>query len=297
MGLGGISNSDTAGKPVLTHPAVRVRTATGKFQSSLVGSAGLKRTLSSPDVPRMAQEIARLRRRLRHAHVDSIMALVATVEARDPYTERHSAQVAIYAEHLARAAGLSVSDIEGVVIAALLHDIGKIAVPDAILLKPGPLTATEFERIKEHPVRGVEILRRVGFLERELPLVLHHHEWFDGRGYPAGLKGAGIPLGARILQAADCIDAMLSPRTYKRAMSVTETIGELIRWSGTQFDPQVARLGIAMLRSRLEEAMVIATVTDDTMTCFVNAMPWATPSLATPSLSTFDAFSASAASH
>lgn len=275
-------------------PEVSMSSAGSKAQhaaSDVRPAAAIHPVLISPftknDVPmaeeisRLNQEIARLRRRLRHAHVDSIMALVATVEAKDKYTERHSAQVSIYAERLAKAAGLSEADVEVVVIAALLHDIGKIAIPDAILLKPGKLTPSEFEKIMEHPARGVEILKRVGFLERELPLVMHHHEWFDGRGYPLHLKGAAIPFGARLLQVADSIDAMLSPRTYKRAMSVAETIQELSDWRGMQFDPDVAELGIAMLEQQPEEASTILHSWADDAPKAAGTVPWPTPSPAT----------------
>ncbi|RIK64807.1 MAG: hypothetical protein DCC65_13710 [Planctomycetota bacterium] len=191
-----------------------------------------------------------LRRKLRNAHIESVMALVAAVEAKDPHTERHSVGVATYAEELARAAGLSAKDVESIVIAGLLHDVGKIAVPDAILAKPGALTESEFNVIRLHPERGVAILRPIESLGRELPLVLHHHEWFNGRGYPRGLRGREVPFGARILQVADSIDAMLSPRSYKKARSVKETICELHRCRGTQFDPCLADLAIGMLQDR-----------------------------------------------
>lgn len=235
----------------------------------------------------MKQEIRRLRLRLRQSHLESVMALVAALEAKDPHTERHSSQVAIYAEHLATAAGLGSTEVEVLVIAALLHDIGKIAVPDAILLKPGRLTPNEFEIIKLHPARGVEILRRMGFLERELPLVLHHHEWFNGCGYPAGLAGKAIPFGARILQVADSIDAMLSPRTYKKAIGVEEAIAELQRWRGIQFDPDIAESAVAMLDRLPEEALAICPGLVSAQVAVGESAPWPTPSLAVRNESAF----------
>lgn len=251
---------------------------------------------SSQIVP-LKQEIGRLRRRLRQSHLDSVMALVAALEAKDPHTERHSTQVAIYAEHLATAAGIGSAEVEVLVIAALLHDIGKIAIPDAILLKPGRLTPNEFEIIKLHPARGVEILRRMGFLERELPLVLHHHEWYNGSGYPAGLAGKAIPSGARILQVADSIDAMLSPRTYKKAISVEEAIAELHRWRGIQFDPGIAAAAVAMLERQPEEAHAISPGLASTSVTAAESVPWPAPSLAMRNESAFAGVGRAAIAH
>lgn len=244
------------------HPAINTagrRTALPRPQNSpgiATGVAGLCMTTDGAVDPAGVrpnhnQQVMRLRRRIRHARIDSVMALIEAVKAKDPHTGRHSIGVAVYAEELARAVGLSAGDLEAVVIAALMHDVGKIAVPDMILTKAGPLTPQEFDVIKQHPAMGVTILRPLGFLERELPLVLHHHEWFNGLGYPHGLQGRQIPLGARLLQVADSIDAMLSPRSYKKARSVEETIAELHRCRGTQFDPDLADLAIAWLTARM----------------------------------------------
>ncbi len=199
-----------------------------------------------------SEKVERLRRQLIHTQVDTILTLVAAVEAKDPNTERHSIQVSRCAECFARELNLSARETEVVRIAGLLHDVGKIAVPDAVLGKPGPLTPEEFALIKEHPANGAAILRSATCLRRELPLVLHHHEWFDGRGYPSGLAGDAIPFGARILHVADAIDAMLYPRSYKKSRSLDWVALEIQRCRGTQFDPVVADVALRWLADHPE---------------------------------------------
>ena len=179
--------------------------------------------------------------------VESTRAMVAAVDARDPYTRVHSVSVAAYAVAIGRRMGLSAAAVESLHKAALLHDVGKIGVPDAILTKPGPLTADEFNTVKRHPEIAVEILGHLSVLADQLPLILHHHERFDGRGYPSGLVGEGIPLGARILAVADALDTMLSQRSYKPAYHVDQVRAELIACSGRQFDPAVIQAALALL--------------------------------------------------
>ncbi|MBN2559692.1 MAG: HD-GYP domain-containing protein [Phycisphaerae bacterium] len=205
------------------------------------------------DRPASSREIARLHRRLIHAQIDTIMTLVAAVEAKDPYTQQHSVHVPRYAECFAQELHLSTREMEVIKTAALLHDIGKIGVPDAILTKPGPLTTEEFAVVKRHPATGAAILRSATSLRRELPLVLHHHEWYDGSGYPNGLKGSGIPFGARILHAADAIDAMLYPRSYKQGYEIAKVVSELEQGREKQFDPVVADVAIQWLASHPEQ--------------------------------------------
>jgi len=171
-------------------------------------------------------------------------ALVQAVEAKDPYTRRHSEHVAFYAEHLADHLGLGPQRREAIRIAALLHDIGKIAIPDSVLTKPGRLSPSEFALVRQHPEAGATILAKISLMQAEARLVLHHHESWDGSGYPSGARGEDIPLGARILNIADSIDAMLMHRTYKRAYSVGRMRGELARCAGTQFDPALARAAL-----------------------------------------------------
>jgi putative two-component system response regulator len=176
----------------------------------------------------------------KRASLDSVTALVRAVEAKDPYTRRHSEQVAHYAVHIAAAMGLSEPALESLRIAALLHDIGKIGVPDRILVKPGPLTDEEFLYIRRHPALGSDILASITLFGQEAKLVRYHHERWDGKGYPEGLTGEESPLASRIIQVADCIDAMLMDRTYKRGYSIEKMLEELTHSAGIQFDPKIA---------------------------------------------------------
>lgn len=185
--------------------------------------------------------------RSRATDVESTQAMVAAVDARDPYTCAHSVNVAAYAVAIGRRMGLSAAAVESLRKAALLHDVGKIGIPDAILTKPGRLTAEEFNIVKRHPEIAIEILGHLSVLAEQLPLILHHHERFDGRGYPAGLAGEKIPLGARIVAVADALDTMFSQRTYKQAFTMDKVRAELIACSGGQFDPAVVQATLALL--------------------------------------------------
>lgn len=180
--------------------------------------------------------------------IESISALTRTVEAKDHYTHKHSEHVAFYAEHLAKFINLDKKDIETIRIAGLLHDIGKIAIPDAILSKPGKLSPEEFKFIQRHPVIGAAIVENITYMKDESTLILHHHERWDGKGYPTGLRGEQIPLGSRILCIADSIDAMLMQRTYRRAYTVEQMLDELQRCAASQFDPNLANRAIQWCR-------------------------------------------------
>jgi len=176
--------------------------------------------------------------------IESVSALVRTVEAKDPYTKQHSEHVTHYAVNLSRCVKLPVDTIQSIRTASLLHDIGKIGVPDHILTKPGPLTQEEFGLVRQHPLLGAEILRNISVFAGEARLVRHHHENWDGSGYPDGLAGEDIPLGARIINIADSIDAMLMERSYKKSYSVEKMLSELDRCAGAQFDPELARTAV-----------------------------------------------------
>src|SRR5690606_26088192 len=157
--------------------------------------------------------------------------------AKDRYTCGHSERVAMLARRIAQAAGLSGPQAERVHICGLLHDVGKIGVPEAVLCKPGRLNDEEFALITQHPAIGHRILKDIPMLEDVLPGVLHHHERFDGRGYPSGLAGQQIPLIARIIALADTFDAMSSTRSYRPAMPRERVLAEITREAGSQLDP------------------------------------------------------------
>src|ERR1700760_1315373 len=172
-------------------------------------------------------------------HLRTIETLALAIEAKDQNTHDHLCRVRVYAGEIGKELGLSEPEMEALRAAALLHDIGKLAVPEHIINKPGRLTPEEFERMKIHPVVGAEILERVNFPYPVVPIVRSHHEHWDGRGYPDGLAGDQIPIGARILTAVDCLDALATDRPYRRALSLEEAMRHLRERSGKQFDPAV----------------------------------------------------------
>ena len=184
------------------------------------------------DEKRHVEEIANL-------HLRTIEALALAIEAKDQTTHDHLQRVRIYAIEVAKELGMSGTDLEALHAAALLHDIGKLAVPEHIIAKPGKLTPEEFEKMKIHTVVGADILERVRFPYPVVPIVRAHHEKWDGSGYPYGLKGAEIPIGARILSAVDYLDALASDRQYRKAMPLDEVMKRLSAESGKSFDPKV----------------------------------------------------------
>lgn len=196
--------------------------------------------------------IRHFRKQLRSAYLESTKTLVEAVDARDPNTREHSQTVSKYACEIGRRMKLNETQLESLRAASLLHDVGKIGVPDAILTKPGPLTHDEFETIKRHPVTALEILSPISFLSDERPIILYHHERYDGTGYPAGLCGERIPLGARILSVADALDTMFSPRSYKQPYEVDHVRNELIKESGKQFDPKVVDVTLTLIEEKPE---------------------------------------------
>ncbi len=169
----------------------------------------------------------------------TLFAFVAALEVRDFYTRRHSTRVARYACLIAREMNCSEEELDVIDVAGMLHDIGKIGIRDDILLKPGRLTDEEFEKIKEHPAIGADIISKLGLWGREADIIRHHHERFDGKGYPDGLAGEAVPKLARIMSVADCFDAMASNRPYRKPMERDLVIRIIRENSGTQFDPDV----------------------------------------------------------
>ena len=183
------------------------------------------------------------------AYVGAIKALAMALDARDPYTAGHSERVSIVSVAIGRHLDLPEDQLEILRLGALLHDIGKIGITDAVLRKPGTLTPEEYETIREHPSLGARILRSVPFLAPHIPIVELHHERPDGLGYPYGLKGHAIPMLARIVHVADAFDAITSARAYRRARPASQAVRELSRHSGTQFDADIIQALVAVLPS------------------------------------------------
>jgi putative nucleotidyltransferase with HDIG domain len=168
----------------------------------------------------------------------TLFGFVAALEVRDLYTRKHSTRVAQYGQMIAEEMGCTEKELDVINFAGSLHDIGKIGIRDDILLKPGRLTDDEYEKIKEHPSIGAEIISKMGLWEEETEIIRHHHERYDGKGYPDGLKEKQIPKLSRILSVADCYDAMASDRSYRKKMEKNIVLDIIRENSGTQFDPQ-----------------------------------------------------------
>lgn len=173
--------------------------------------------------------------------VATINSLAYAIEARDPYTRGHSERVTTYAVRLGEYVGLSKKKIQLLRYCCRMHDVGKIGVPDSVLLKPGRLTLEERAQIELHPVYGAEILGDLKFIREGIPIILHHHERFDGKGYPYGMKKEKIPVEVRIITIADAFDAMTSDRPYRKALPMAVVMEELRVHSGKQFDPQLLK--------------------------------------------------------
>jgi len=204
----------------------------------------------------MARTTFRVYQQQTDAYISTVKSLVAAVEAKDPYTRGHSERVANLARATAISLGLNTREVERVTWAALLHDIGKIALSTHILRKPAALTDSELLEVRAHPGLAAEILSEVDFLADIVPYVAAHHEWHNGQGYPEGLSGDLIPLGARILAVADSYDAMTSTRPYRRALSYEEALAELRRATATQFDAEC----VHALCSALEDSDLAITL-------------------------------------
>ncbi len=179
---------------------------------------------------------------LEEAYVSTVTVLSAAIDARDPYTLGHSTRVAKLAMRIGAAIGLSLQELEDLEIASLFHDVGKLKTPDFVLLKAGPLDPQEHREIADHSENGAAILGRAPSLQKYMPAVRHHHEWFNGEGYPDGLRGDDIPLYAAIISVADAFDAMTSARPYKSARSQEEALQELTLFAGRQFNPRIVEV-------------------------------------------------------
>ena len=200
----------------------------------------------------IALENVRLHHELNEAYASTIAVLADAIEAKDAYTRGHCESVMRLAVEVGRRLELKGEKLDEVRYSALLHDVGKIGVPDGILLKPGKLMDEEFLIIQKHPAIGRDLVSRVPTLNRLTDAILHHHEKWDGSGYPEGLAGEGIPLAARIVGAVDAFDAMTTPRPYRNAVSHQEAVAEMKRCSGTQFDPTIVELIDQILHQGME---------------------------------------------
>ncbi len=194
-------------------------------------------------------ELVRMREALKASHIDTILSLVLSQEAKDSYTYGHSERVRHYSMLIAQKLELPQDEVEMIGRGAKLHDIGKIGIKDEVLFGSGKLTDEQYEIIKTHPGKGVVILEPLKFLDREKLIVRHHHERFDGKGYPDGLEGENIPLGARIVCVADAFDAMRSKRLYRNPLPKEEIIRQFQSNSGSQFDPHVVDVLVANIDS------------------------------------------------
>jgi putative nucleotidyltransferase with HDIG domain len=196
---------------------------------------------------RRTLRLAESNRLLEESALEAVESLNATVDAKDPYTAGHSQRVQRIAVALGEELGLEREQLDVLRFAGLFHDIGKIGVPDAILTKPDRLTELEFEVVKRHPEDGARIVGRLHRLHAAVPAILHHHERWDGNGYPHGLRGDGIPLEAAIVGLADAVDAMTTDRPYSAARSLEDATGEVVRCRGTQFAPAVVDAFVALV--------------------------------------------------
>lgn len=200
----------------------------------------------------LARAFNNMGKHLKELYVGMLRAMAKTLESRDKFARGHDQRSSEYAAACAAYIGMPADEAENVQLAAQLQNLGNIAVPDVVLEKTGKLTEEEYARLKKHVETGAEILNQVLALHGTVPLVRHHHERFDGKGYPDGLKGKDIPLGARILAVADAFDAMTSEQKHRQALSRAEALDELKAGAGTQFDPEIVGAFIEMLHTRQE---------------------------------------------
>ncbi|MDQ3645811.1 MAG: HD domain-containing protein [Actinomycetota bacterium] len=193
-------------------------------------------------------------------YIETLGALASALEAKDPYTQEHTGRIRELAVGMGAAMQLSAEKRHALSLGAILHDVGKIGIADSILLKPGPLNDEEWSVMREHPVIGERMLHGIDFLAPALPIIRHHHERWDGSGYPDGLKGEDIPIGARIVAVCDAFDAMTSDRRYRKAMPLEVAFEQLLAGAGSQFDRECAILLVDMVRKlgedHLEERFV-----------------------------------------
>ena len=226
-------------------------------QLLLLIESGIKSIEQMNEIKRMNEELSQTYEKLEKAYLDSIQTLRYTVEAKDPYTRGHSDRVAEFSVLIGEKLNMSDEDLKTLRVGGLFHDIGKIGIPDSILLKEAKLTDDEYSQIKNHPSIGAHILCNAEVFKDIIPIVKHHHERYDGNGYPGKLKGEEIPFMARIAAVADTFDAMTSKRTYRNALDIEIVKSEIERCSGTQFDPQIAKVFLDILNNDYDKILEI----------------------------------------
>ena len=222
-------------------------------QLLLLVESGIKAIEQMNMIKQINEELRSTNEKLEQAYLESIQTLRYTVEAKDPYTRGHSDRVSAYSELIGKYINLSEDDLHNLKIGGLFHDIGKIGVPDSILLKTDRLTDDEYSEIKNHPSIGAHILSTASIFQDIIPIVKHHHERFDGKGYPGKLQGNNIPYLARIAAVADSFDAMTSKRSYRDALPLDVVIAEFEDCKGSQFDPELADVFLDILRNHFDE--------------------------------------------
>jgi len=222
-------------------------------QLLLLIESGIKSIEQMNEIKRINEELSETYEKLERAYLDSVQTLRYTVEAKDPYTRGHSDRVSSYSVLIGKHLGLPDTDLKTLEIGGLFHDIGKIGIPDSILLKEAKLTDDEYSEIKNHPSIGAHILCNAAIFQDIIPIVKHHHERYDGHGYPGRLAGENIPYLARIAAVADTFDAMTSKRTYRNALPIDVVREEIEKCSGTQFDPEIAKVFLDILNNNYSE--------------------------------------------
>lgn len=229
-------------------------------QLLLLVESGIKSVKQMNEIQRINNELLDANEKLEKAYLDTVQTLRYTIEAKDPYTRGHSDRVSEYSILLGQELGLSDDQLKTLRVGGLFHDIGKIGIPDSILLKEAKLTDDEYSQIKNHPSIGAHILCNAAVFQEIIPIVKHHHERYDGKGYPSKLAGDQIPYLARVAAVVDAFDAMTSKRAYRDAIPLETVKSEIERCSGTQFDPVMAEAFLNILNNKYDE---IKKIQDD----------------------------------